>query len=336
MKKIFSKIIVFVIAAVLLLSATLGMYGCDHVTPSGGDPANTSGATSKPAEDPTDPPERREKQNVAKVILIAGQSNAVGASVYTYLKDYLGTEKYKELSKGYNNVRTLYYAGEKNATNYTEKRLALNDSDKLFPKTRYGMSITGTQFGIELGLADYLTENFPDERFYIVKCARGGIPITGFWREGDEYFERLCEMVEKSFAVLKNNGYEPEIMAICWLQGENEALAEGTSKQYYDLQNGVATALRERLKEYAPYGGIPFIDAGISDHWTFYKNVNENKQKFAADSPNNYFIDSLGLGLEYKKQPTGNVDISHWDADAMWQLGVEYGKLIIDAYNKVK
>ncbi|MBO4362751.1 MAG: hypothetical protein J5912_00025 [Clostridia bacterium] len=337
MKKRLSSIITVILAALLLFAAAFGTFGCDRTEPSPG-----GNRTAEPAEntqapaDPTEPPERHEKQNVAKIILIGGQSNAVGASLYTYLKGFLDDDKYKALGKGYENVRTVYYAGEKTATNFTEKRLAINDPQKLFQKTRYGMSITGTQFGIELGLADYFTENYPDEHIYIIKCARGGIPIKGYWLEGDEYFERLCEMTEKCCAVLKDNGYEPEIMAICWLQGENEGLADSLAKQYYDWQNSVATRLRDRLKEYAPYGGIPFVDAGISTYWAYYKTVNENKQKFANDSPNNYYIDVIGLGLEYNKEPHNNPDLPHYDADSMWNLGLEFGRIIVEAYSKVK
>lgn len=328
---------VTVIAALLALMLLLAGCGSDNGPKNTAAPKNTektADATPDGKADATHPPA---KENVAKVILILGQSNAVGATQYAPLKDILGKEKYETLRKdGYANVRIVYYAGEDDATNYHEKKLEAITVDKLFDKVRFGKSLNAALFGLEMGIAEYLTAAHPDDTYYIIKVARGGESLKPKFAEHGVLFEKAISMTEGCFGVLEREGYTPEICAICWMQGENEAGSAQTAESYGESLAELAEALRKRLAEYAPWGGIPFIDGGISSYWKYHETVNAAKAAFAETSPINYFIDSIALGVTYDKEPEGNPDLAHFDSESVWILGQEFGKYIDLAYEKVK
>ena len=96
----------------------------------------------------------------ATVILLAGQSNASGCSLDEYLKQNVTEEKYAEYQNGYDNVYINYLSG-------------LNTSQE-FVKCKTLQGELAGAFGPELGLAEKLHEMYPDETFFIVKCAWGG------------------------------------------------------------------------------------------------------------------------------------------------------------------
>lgn len=331
-----AALIAALLALILLFAGCTGT-GTDNTKPDNGN----SDATAKPAatepgskdEDATHPPA---KENVAKIILIMGQSNAVGASMYSPLKDILDTETYEFWRKqGTDNIRIVYHAGETTATNY-RSNLDNQTVLKLFDKVRFGKSLTGAQFGLEVGIAEYLRKAHPDDTYYLIKVARGGEPIDPKFIEGGELFERAISITEGCISVMKREGMTPEICAICWMQGENEALSMPMAKTYRTKLETLAESLRRRLAEYAPYGGIPFIDGGISTYWACHETVNQAKKEFAETSDINYFIDSMSLGLTYDKEPAGNPDLAHFDSESMYKLGQEFGKYVDMAYEKVK
>lgn len=337
----------FAAFAAMLLAMLMAFSGCagtgsnsNHSSNRNGNNASADPAadipsnTKAPEPDPTRPPA---KENVAKVIIILGQSNAVGASLYVYLKDKMDADKYNFIRKeGYANVRIVYHAGESSATNYHAKKIDTISADSLFDKVKFGKSLTAAQFGLEVGIAEYLSTKYPDETFYIIKVARGGESLSPKFLEGGELFERAMEIAEGSFSVLKREGYTPEIMAICWMQGENEAGNKSLAGSYDKSLAKLAEALRRRLAEYAPYGGIPFIDGGISTYWTYYKELNAAKVRFSETSDLNYYIDSMSLGLTYDQEPPESPDLPHFDSESMWLLGQEFGKYVDIAYQKVK
>jgi len=330
----------FITVIAALLALLLLLAGCG--TGNGSETAKaTAGsdntATAAPTDEKTDATHPPAKENVAKIILILGQSNAVGATQFAPMKDVLGEEKFNALKReGYDNVRIVYYAGEANATNYYEKKLDTITVEKLFDKVRFGKSLTAAMFGLEMGIAEYLTNAHPDETYYIIKVARGGESLKPKFAEGGVLFEKAISMCEGCFGVLEREGYTPEICAICWMQGENEAGLASTAETYGKSLAELAGALRRRLAAYAPWGGIPFIDGGISSYWNFHEVINAQKAAFAETSPINYFIDSIALGVTYDKEPADNPDLAHFDSESVWLLGQEFGKYIDLAYEKVK
>lgn len=301
----------------------------------------SSDPTAAPTEEPTPEPTRAPKQNVAKVIFILGQSNAVGATLYAPLENTVGKDKFRQLSKGYENIKHLFFCeaggadGVNNLTNISKKK-EFNFEALSKMRCKLGQSWMSQMFGPEVGMAEYLSVNYPDETFYIVKVAKGGVSINSSWLDDGYCYKIFLDYRDKIMNVLKDAGYTPEVVAICWMQGENEATAESDANRYLEYQSDLAERVRRDLAEYAPYGGIPFVDAGISSNWSYYKTVNGFKREYADSSDLNYYFDTMELGYTYNKEPKGGVDYAHFDSESVWLLGQKFAEVAMQAYEKVK
>ena len=106
----------------------------------------------------------------AKVIILAGQSNAAGCSRDEYLKKNVSAEQYEEYENGYDNVFINYFVSGTNESHGFVKC-----------KTRQGEGLENGFFGPELGLAEKLNEMYPDETFFIIKYAWGGTNLYEQW-----------------------------------------------------------------------------------------------------------------------------------------------------------
>ena len=330
-----------VVTLALLLGLLMCFTGCSPAdspaVDTGSGAADASGSTGKPAGDATPegtrPPAR---ENVAKIILLMGQSNAIGATEYTPLKKILGNEAYKRAVSGYENVRIVYYAGESSATNYNAKKIDTTTVSALFDKVRFGKTLYGTHFGPDVGMAEAFSQQYPDDELFIIKVGRGGTSLSPYFMEGGALLEKAVQIVDGCCSVLEREGYSPEIISICWMQGENEAQNISNADNYKNELAVLVPLLREKFSKYAPYGGIPFIDAGISSHWTYHEKVNGNKKAYADESDLNYYFSTIDLGFTFNKEPEAKPDLAHFDSESVWLLGQEFLKDALAAYDKVR
>lgn len=309
-------------------------------------PQKTTAPTQTTA--PTETPEDSTDDNVkktAKIIILAGQSNAVGATLVTPLKTTVGSSRFTKLRRGYANIKIAYFAeagGANGAANSFRTNIdyaaGKNQSlNKVFRKTDLTDSWTTSMFGPEVGIAEYLNEKYPGEEFFIVKVAKGGVSVADSWETGDYCYEKLKETMEICCTSLESAGYTPELFSICWIQGENEAASKALAEKYDSIVSGVAQRMRTDFAKYSTTGKIAFIDAGISDSslWRFYKEVNEGKEKFAETSDLNYYFSVIDARLEYKNEPAGQPDLAHYDSASVVKLGNILGEYIEKAYKNM-
>ncbi len=253
----------------------------------------------------------------ATVILLGGQSNASGCSRDDYLKKNVSAEKYAEYEAGYDNVYINYYA-----TGTNESRA--------FVKCAARQGEAGGHFGPELGLAEKLHAERPDETFFIIKCAWGGTNLFEQWlspsSEGKtgELYKAFVKYVNTSIKYLKSKNYDVKIEAMCWMQGESDSFSTEHATGYaLHLTNFIAD-IRDEFSRYAADGGIAFIDAAIADnpvYWVYCDMVNASKQQVADASPMNVLIDTNAEGLTTKNEPEENPDQAHYDALSEIKLG---------------
>lgn len=307
----------------------------------------TNVPTETPSNDPTTEPTPTQKpeDKKAKIIILAGQSNAVGATLKAPLKTTIGSDRNRTFARGYSNIKIAYFAEAGGAnggeglfrTNIDYSAGKVQPLNKVFTKTSLANSWTTAMFGPEVGIAEYLTEKYPDETFYIVKVAKGGVSVADSWKDNGYCYEKLKETMEICCESLKAEGYTPELFSICWLQGENEAMVKSQATKYDTIVAGVAERMRKDFAEYAVNGKIAFIDGGISDSslWTFHKEVNEGKKKFSETSDLNYYFSVIEAGLEYKNEPAGSPDLAHYDSASVVKLGNILGEYIDTAYQKL-
>ena len=277
-------------------------------------------------EEPVDT--KIEGEKVAKIIVLSGQSNAAGATPYSYLQNNVSAEKYQEYLNGYSNVKIIYSSAALSSGNVVIK----NRSDE-FVDTKLGQGYVPSYFGPELGLAEYLSETYPDETFYIIKYGVGSASLNGYFNPTDPTknacLVALKEKINLGLELLEDEGYEPQIVAFLWMQGESDANTIYDTYPYFDLQKAMVEEIRDEYSAYAPERGIAFIDAGISNHgtWATHMLMNSLKQKYAYESRANYYVDTVKAGLVTLTEEE-NSDQYHYVSTSVLKLGRLFGEKV--------
>lgn len=323
----FRKFIVSVLTAASLASL-LTTAGCGK---DAGKDKNQETATDAPAAtDSLVNTEKEDFSNKVKVILMAGQSNMAGAT-YNPTKYDVGEDTYKKYRKGFENIQIMFSSGVRGMPENQ-----WNTSRTVFQKVKPGQGAASMKnlFGPELGLAEYLTEKYPDEKFYLVKHALGGALIDDYLGQTDpnlDCYSQLKKQFDYAITEIKEEtDKEIVIVAICWMQGESEGGTLASANLYKDKSLTLINKFRNDYKDYAPAGGIAWIDAGISDSslWPAHETINNAKQEIAAGNDKNYYIDTIGaqLGL--------GPDNAHYDVPGAIKLGRLFGEKVEEVITK--
>ena len=268
------------------------------------------------------------KSGKAKVILLAGQSNATGTSQVLKLKGNADAEDFARYQAGYNNVLIRYEVDSDNDTN--NPNIGLNTSSAFVP-VGLGQGGYPRYFGPEIGIADYLSQAYPDETFYIIKSSWSGTYLGTDWQEDADVYKAFVERTDKSFKMLEDSGLEPELFAFCWMQGEADAMQQSLADDYYNKLSDLVSRVSTKYNKYIPSAGMAFIDAGISDmsDWKYHATVNNAKKTYASEQSNRYYLDTQAEGLTYNLD---NTDYAHYDAMAMIRLGKMFGEAVKKVY----
>ena len=262
------------------------------------------------------------------VVIISGQSNAVGCTRVEYIPETVGFERYEEFLNGYPEIQIAFENWTKNAPtgdwNNGPFTWEVQNSSKNqnFVKVQLGQGNSVETFGPEIGIAEALHEKYANKLF-LIKCACGASNLKNDWTtRNSPMYPRFINYVKNQINNLIKKGYNPIIKAFCWMQGEGDAW-DGLWNVYQDNLRTFVGNVREDLANYNGGKEIPFIDAGISNapDWPRYQQVNQAKVAFANESENNYFIDTIGNGLHTNLEPTFNPDTAHYDSESQIKLG---------------
>ena len=259
----------------------------------------------------------------ATVILLAGQSNASGCSLDEYLALSVGEEKHKEYQEGYDNVYINYLSGAHMSQAFVTCATLQGEPE-------------GT-FGPELGLAEMLNETYPDETFFIIKCAWGGTNLYEQWRapsssgKTGELYRQFIAFVQTSIQYLESKNYDVSIEGLCWMQGESDSFFVETATAYEENLSCFVGDVRKKFARYASEDGIAFVDAYIAalpSYWVDYELVNQNKLAFSQSSSINVLVDTIAEGLTTAGEPVGAPDMAHYDATSEIKLGHLFAKAL--------
>ena len=257
------------------------------------------------------------------VIVISGQSNAVGCTYIDCIPQTMGYTYYEDYMAGYPGIQIAYDSWTKDIVNDQTVFYSQNQSrDNGFMKVMLGEGNSQATFGPEIGIAERLNEKYSGKLF-LIKYACGASNLKDDWaKRNSPMYGRFINYVKLQMQNLKNMGYLPTIKAFCWMQGEGDSY-EGYYQVYYDNLVEFVGNVRTDLKELSGNKDVPFIDAGInnSPQWQYYRKVNEAKEKFAADSENNIYIDTIAAGLHTNQEPFDAPDTAHYDTESQVLLG---------------
>lgn len=192
---------------------------------------------------------------------------------------------------------------------------ASNSTDKLAGKffpTRPGMGSQDHYMGPEIGLSYALQEYASEDKpIYFIKCAFSGSGFTvnngpswinskdenGYVADYNIYETLFTPFVRNNLQIIKDSGKVPVIKALLWHQGETDT---GNSNYQTQMSNMIAR-FRGDFAEYAVEedgNNIGFVDAYIYDGPNCPYggegdlNINTLKQQLAAESDNNYVINT--------------------------------------------
>ena len=281
-------------------------------------------------------------RKIASVIILAGQSNAVGVGHVEYLPRHYSPEKIAEYNVGYPSILINYYSHNIKSNGFV-------------PTGLHCTELKGGTLGPEVGMAERLHALYPDREFFIVKCATGG---TSLWRDwlspsgGPEYdpnayaespakavynvdnglpmptgwhFNELVKITRESLDWFEANGYEPEIRGFCWMQGEADACDATTNAQYGARYDALVKDYRAAFPAYTE--NCVFADAGVSTTWPFYREMNAFKEEYAATHSLCAYVETIGNGLTTAYEPEPQNDPYHYDVNST----IDLGHLFIDA-----
>ncbi len=273
----------------------------------------------------------------ADIVILAGQSNAVGVGHLKCLSKHFSEEKIKEYYEGYEKIQINYYSHDKRGQG--------------FGKTTVGCTeLTKQTLGPEVGMAEYFTEKYPDREIFIIKCAFGGASLVNDWlskSSGAPYsyeetkncainkpgrmmgwcYNELIKILKDSIATLKERGYEPRIRAFCWMQGESDAGHRPALEAYGERYDNLLKDIRSEFGEYM--ADCQYIDAGISERWTNYEEMNDLKARYAKEHDDCRYIDTIEAGLTTKNEPEEAPDTAHYDSDSTVKLGRLFAEQVV-------
>ena len=259
------------------------------------------------------------------VIVISGQSNAVGCTHIDCIERSMDYDKLEEYMVGYPGIQIAYDCWTKDVNAQTGETMFYSQNkrqDGKFFKVMLGQGNSEATFGPEIGIAEAMHEKYANKLF-LIKYACGASNLKDDWaQKNSPMYGRFVNYVKTQMNNLKSMGYKPTIKAFCWMQGEGDSYP-GYYDKYYDNLKLFVGNLREEFKELSGNKDFPFIDAGISSYkeWQYYREVNAAKKQFADESDNNFYIDTIAAGMHTDKEPFGNPDGAHYDTESEVLLG---------------
>ena len=232
---------------------------------------------------------------IANVIILSGQSNAYGASPITSeMKNAYGTPgAFPNVYIRYNNI---------NNQNGQWKVLFQNDAIGFEPYY-VGMGAEDPiHFGPEFGIAQWLSENRPDEEWFIIKYTAAGTILNGQWLAGQQdttncvsqmggyLSDLMVNFVSAELSKLSEN-YDVNVHSFMWMQGESDTIfTEAMAKEYQSYEQQLVNMVRSAFASYTDNGNgesISFINGAISankpelsqygNSWTYSDTVNAGK-----------------------------------------------------------
>lgn len=296
------------------------------------------------------------------VYLIAGQSNGVGYTAVDSESEQAEIAKDERYRNGFDDVMYYGYV-ECNKDTTLPANIALRsvklgkgaDSQGKTRETKY------ETFGPELGMAKYFADNgIANTNYGIIKYAAGGTAIYdeftsnmgsqyGNWMspslvakygKGSATLTGLCyanflTTVRQGLKAYKDNGYNPVIKGLAWMQGESESQSANNSKRYAELLSTMIADMRKDLTEISGQNlselltVVAKIPSKYKDVVSSAAYVDVVRAQMDAVAEND--ADVITIDNDFVTLP--GTDNHHYNVPDMLQVGHNFAEAFIEATN---
>lgn len=296
------------------------------------------------------------------VYLIAGQSNGVGYTAVDSESEQAEIAKDERYRNGFDDVMYYGYV-ECNKDTTLPANIALRsvklgkgaDSQGKTRETKY------ETFGPELGMAKYFADNgIANTNYGIIKYAAGGTAIYdeftsnmgsqyGNWMspslvakygKGSATLTGLCyanflTTVRQGLKAYKDNGYNPVIKGLAWMQGESESQSANNSKRYAELLSTMIADMRKDLTEISGQNlselltVVAKIPSKYKDVVSSAAYVDVVRAQMDAVAEND--ADVITIDNDFVTLP--GTDNHHYNVPDMLQVGYNFAEAFIEATN---
>lgn len=296
------------------------------------------------------------------VYLIAGQSNGVGYTAVDSESEQAEIAKDERYRNGFDDVMYYGYV-ECNKDTTLPANIALRsvklgkgaDSQGKTRETKY------ETFGPELGMAKYFADNgIANTNYGIIKYAAGGTAIYdeftsnmgsqyGNWMspslvakygKGSATLTGLCyanflTTVRQGMKAYKDNGYNPVIKGLAWMQGESESQSANNSKRYAELLSTMIADMRKDLTEISGQNlselltVVAKIPSKYKDVVSSAAYVDVVRAQMDAVAEND--ADVITIDNDFVTLP--GTDNHHYNVSDMLQVGHNFAEAFIEATN---
>lgn len=296
------------------------------------------------------------------VYLIAGQSNGVGYTAVDSESEQAEIAKDERYRNGFDDVKYYGYV-ECNKDTTLPANIALRsvklgkgaDSQGKTRETKY------ETFGPELGMAKYFADNgIANTNYGIIKYAAGGTAIYdeftsnmgsqyGNWMspslvakygKGSATLTGLCyanflTTVRQGLKAYKDNGYNPVIKGLAWMQGESESQSANNSKRYAELLSTMIADMRKDLTEISGQNlselltVVAKIPSKYKDVVSSAAYVDVVRAQMDAVAEND--ADVITIDNDFVTLP--GTDNHHYNVPDMLQVGHNFAEAFIEATN---
>lgn len=296
------------------------------------------------------------------VYLIAGQSNGVGYTAVDSESEQAEIAKDQRYRNGFDGVMYYGYV-ECNKDTTLPANIALRsvklgkgaDSQGKTRETKY------ETFGPELGMAKYFADNgIANTNYGIIKYAAGGTAIYdeftsnmgsqyGNWMspslvakygKGSATLTGLCyanflTTVRQGLKAYKDNGYNPVIKGLAWMQGESESQSANNSKRYAELLSTMIADMRKDLTEISGQNlselltVVAKIPSKYKDVVSSAAYVDVVRAQMDAVAEND--ADVITIDNDFVTLP--GTDNHHYNVPDMLQVGHNFAEAFIEATN---
>ena len=121
--------------------------------------------------------------------------------------------------------------------------------------------------------------------------------------------------------------YDVHVRSFMWMQGESDAGSEEHVNNYKVYFDNLVCDFKKEFSQYLE--GCVFVDAGISEVWNCYREMNAFKKEYANKQRGFIYVDTIENGLTTQFEPTEAPDIYHYDCESVIKLGKLFIKNII-------